>query len=89
MCDEDRIAATLVRRPDVEFTENLIHDIESFFAQKYATTACHFHLIMPQENDQARVDFTVSRDKEFKRRYVGTAGYENGHLTLGRVVRLT
>ena len=37
----------------------------------------------------ARIDFTVSRDSDFTRRYVGNAGYIDGHSSLARVVRLT
>jgi hypothetical protein len=41
-----------------------------------------------QGDDMAQVDFTVSRGEEFTRRYVGNAGYVDGHLSLGQVIRL-
>lgn len=88
MCDEDHIASTLKRNHSEEFTTNLKRDIEAFFAQKYDTSSCHFQYVTPQGDDVARVDFTVSRGSDFTRRYVGSAGYVDGHLSLGQVIRL-
>lgn len=88
MCDENEIAAKLKRNRGEELIANLKRDIESFFSQKYDTTSCHFQLVVPQGDDMARVDFTVSRDRDFTRRYVGSAGYVDGHLSLGKVIRL-
>jgi hypothetical protein len=39
-----------------------------------------------QGDDMAQADFTVSRDEECRRRYVGNAGYDDGHLSLGQVI---
>lgn len=88
MCDEEKIASQLKRKNGEELTVNLKRDIESFFAQKYGTTSCHFQLLFPREDEMAKVDFTVSRDNDFMRRYVGSAGYVDGHLSLGQVIRL-
>jgi len=88
MCDEEEIASRLKRNYGEELTENLKRDIESFFAQKYGTSFCHFQLLIAQGDDMAKVDFTVSRDRDFSRRYVGSAGYAGGHLYLGGVIRL-
>ncbi len=88
MCDEEKIAAKLKRNSAEDFTSNLQQDIESFFAEKYGTSSCRFQLLVPQENEMAQVDFTVSRGSDFTRRYVGNAGYVDGHLSLGRVIRL-
>jgi hypothetical protein len=88
MCDEEQIASKLKRNNGEELTANLKRDIESFFAQKYGTSSCHFQLLAPQTDDMAKVDFTVSRNSDFTRRYVGSAGYVDGHLSLGKVIRL-
>ena len=88
MCDEEHIASKLRRNGEEDLVVNLKRDIESFFAQKYATTSCHFQELLPQESEMAKVDFTVSRDSDFRRRYVGSAGYVDGHLSLGKVIRL-
>jgi hypothetical protein len=88
MCDEERIAAKLKRNEGEDLVVNLKRDIEVFFAEKYATTACLFHQLLPQEGEMAKVDFTVSRESDFRRRYIGKAGYVDGHLTLGQVIRL-
>lgn len=88
MCDEEHIAAQLKRNSAEDLAVNLKRDIESFFAQKYATTSCSFQELLPQGSEMAKVDFTVSRDSDFRRRYVGNAGYIHGHLTLGKVIRL-
>ena len=88
MCDEDHIAATLQRNHAQDLATNLKRDIEAFFAQKYGGSSCRFHLVAPQGEEMARVDFTVSRDSDFTRRYVGSVGYVDGHLSLGQVIRL-
>lgn len=88
MCDEEHLAAQMRRNSAEDLAVNLKRDIESFFTQKYATTSCHFQEVLPQGSDMARVDFTISRDSDFRRRYVGSAGYIDGHLTLGKVIRL-
>lgn len=88
MCDEAHIAAKLKRRDGEDLVVNLKRDIEAFFAEKYATTSCSFHQLLPQESEMAKVDFTVSRDSDFRRRYIGKAGYIDGHLSLGQVIRL-
>jgi hypothetical protein len=88
MCDEDHVASKLKRNHAEEFTVNLKRDIEAFFAEKYGTSSCRFQLVVPQGDEMARVDFTVSRDSDFMRRYVGKAGYVDSHLSLGQVIRL-
>jgi hypothetical protein len=88
MCDEDHIASTLQPNHAQDLTTNLKRDIEAFFAQKYGVSSCRFQLVVPQGEEMARVDFTVSRDSDFTRRYVGSAGYVDGHLSLGQVIRL-
>lgn len=88
MCDEERMASKLKRISGEDLTTNLKRDIESFFAEKYGTSSCCFQLVVPQGDDMAKVDFTVSRDSDFTRRYVGSAGYVDGHLSLGEVIRL-
>lgn len=88
MCDEEEVATRLKRDSGEELTVNLKRDIETFFAQKYGTSACHFQLVVPQGDEMAKVDFTVSRNSDFNRRYVGSAGYVDGHLSLGKVIRL-
>jgi hypothetical protein len=88
MCDEDHIASMLRRNYSEEFITNLKRDIEAFFAQKYGTSSCCFQYITPQGNEMARVDFTVAGGSNFTRRYVGSAGYVDGHLSLGQVIRL-
>jgi hypothetical protein len=88
MCDEDHIASMLKRNHSEDLTTNLKRDIEAFFALKYDTSCCRFQYVTPQGEDMARVDFTVSRDSDFTRRYVGSAGYVDDHLTLGQVIRL-
>ena len=88
MCDEEHIAAGLKRNPAEELIANLTHDIATFFEQKYGTSSCSFQRAVAQGEDMAQVDFTVSRDSEFTRRYVGSAGYVDGHLSLGKVIRL-
>jgi hypothetical protein len=88
MCDEEQYAAKLKRIRGEELTVNLSRDIEEFFAQKYGTSSCHFQRMVVQGADLAQVDFTVSRGEEFSRRYVGNAGYVDGHLSLGQVIRL-
>lgn len=88
MCDEEEIAAKLKRNNSEELTANLKRDIESFFAQKYGTSSCRFQLVVPQGDEMAKVDFTVSRDSNFTRRYVGSAGYIDGHLSMGKIIRL-
>jgi hypothetical protein len=88
MCDEEHIALKLKRNNSEELTVNLARDIESFFAEKYSTTSCSFQYLIPTGNDLAKVDFTVSLSNAFTRRYVGSAGYTDGHLSLSNVVRL-
>lgn len=88
MCDEEQIAATLRRSAGEEITTSLKRDIAAFFTQKYGISSCDFRLFIPQSEDMARVDFTVQSGSDFARRYVGTAGYVEGHLTLGKVIRL-
>lgn len=88
MCDEEHIAAQLKRNPAEELLVNLTRDIATFFEQKYGTSSCRFSRVVQQGEDMAQVDFTVSREREFTRRYVGSAGYVDGHLTLGKVIRL-
>lgn len=88
MCDEEHIAAKLKRNSGEDLIVNLKRDIESFFSQRYATTSCHFQTILAQGGETAKVDFTVSRDSDFRRRYVGSAAYIDGHLSLGKVIRL-
>ena len=88
MCDEEQIAAKLKRNSGEDFVGNLKRDIEAFFAQKYSTSACRFQQILPEGGDMAKVDFTVSRGSDFHRRYIGSAGYIDGHLSLGKVIRL-
>jgi hypothetical protein len=88
MCDENQIASKLKRNSEEDFTANLKRDIESFFAQKYGTLSCQFHRLVAQQEEMAQVDFTVSGDSNFSRRYVGNAGYVDGHLSLARVIRL-
>jgi hypothetical protein len=88
MCDENQIASKLKRNSEEDFTSNLKRDIESFFAQKYGALSCQFQRLVPQQDEMAQVDFTVSRDSNFTRRYVGNAGYVEGHLSLARVIRL-
>lgn len=88
MCDEEQITAKLKRNHGEELAANLTRDIEAFFAQKYGMSSCYFQRMVVQGDDMAQVDFTVSRDNEFTRRYVGNAGYIDGHLSLGQVIRL-
>jgi hypothetical protein len=88
MCDEDKIASKLKRINGEDLTTNLKRDIEAFFAEKYATSSCNFQLLAPQEEHKAKVDFTVSRGSDFSRRYVGSAGYVDDHLSLAEVIRL-
>ena len=88
MCDEEHIAAQLQRNPEEDLTANLTRDIEAFFAQKYGTSSCRFQRVVAQGEEMAQVDFTVSREPDFRRRYVGSAGYVDGHLSLGKVIRL-
>lgn len=88
MCDEEHIAAQLKRNHGEGLIANLTRDIAAFFAQKYETSSCRFQRVVPQEEDMAQVDFTVSRESEFTRRYVGSAGYVDGHLSLEKVIRL-
>ena len=89
MCDENQIAANLKRNGEEDLITNLRRDLESFFVQKYGTLSCQFHRIVAQQGEMAQVDFTVSRDSNFTRRYAGSAGYVDGHLSLARVIRLT
>ena len=88
MCDEEQLTAKLKRNRDEDLTANLTRDIEAFFALKYGTSSCHFQRMVVHGDDMAQVDFTVSRGTEFTRRYVGNAGYFDGHLSLGQVIRL-
>ena len=88
MCDEEHIAAKLKRNHGEDLAANLTRDIETFFAQKYGTSSCYFQRMVVQGDDMVQVDFTVSSGNEFKRRYVGNAGYIDGHLSLGQVIRL-
>ena len=88
MCDEEHIAAELKRNPAEELIANLTRDIATFFEQKYGASSCSFQRVVAQSEDMAQVDFTVRRDSEFTRRYVGSAGYVDGHLSLGKVIRL-
>ena len=88
MCDEEQLTAKLKRNYAEELTANLTRDIEAFFVQKYGTLSCYFQRMVVQGADIAQVDFTVSRGNEFTRRYVGGAGYVDGHLSLGKVIRL-
>lgn len=88
MCDEEHIAAQLKRNRGEDLIANLTRDIATFFAQKYGTSSCRFQRMTPQGEDMAQVDFIVSRESEFTRRYVGSAGYVDGHLSLGKVIRL-
>jgi len=88
MCDEEQLTAKLKRNHEEDLTVNLTRDLEAFFALKYGTSSCHFQRMVVQGDDMAQVDFTVSRDNEFTRRYVGNAGYLEGHLSLGQVIRL-
>ena len=89
MCDENQIAANLKRNREEDLITNLRRDLEYFFVQKYGTSSCQFHRVVPQQGEMAQVDFTVSRDSNFARRYVGSAGYVDGHLSLASVIRLT
>ena len=88
MCDEEHIAEQLKRTSGEDLTTNLARDIEAFFARKYGASSCCFQRMVPQGEDMAQVDFTVSRESEFTRRYVGSAGYIDDHLSLGKVIRL-
>ncbi len=88
MCDEEQFTAKLKRNLGEELTANLTRDIEAFFAHKYGASTCRFQRVIAQGDDMAQVDFTVSRGNEFTRRYVGSAGYVDGHLSLGKVIRL-
>lgn len=88
MCNEEQFTAKLKRNHGEELAANLARDIEAFFAHKYGTSSCHFQRLVVQGDDMAQVDFTVSRGNEFTRRYVGNAGYVDGHLSLGQVIRL-
>lgn len=88
MCDEEHIAAKLKRNKEEDLVVNLKRDIEAFFAEKYATTSCDFHQLLAQEGEMAKVDFTIGRGSDFRRRYIGKAGYPDGHLSLGQVIRL-
>lgn len=88
MCDEEHIASRLKRNPEEDLIANLTRDIEAFFVQKYGTSSCRFQRLVPQGEDMAQVDFTVIREQEFTRRYVGSAGYIDGHLSLGKIIRL-
>jgi hypothetical protein len=88
MCDEEHIAAKLQRNRGEDLAANLTRDIEAFFVQKYGTSSCYFQRLVVQGDDMAQVDFTVRGNKEFTRRYVGNAGYIDGHLSLGQVIRL-
>ena len=88
MCDEEHITKQLKRNARENLATNLTHDIEAFFAQKYEASSCCFQRLVPQDDDMAQVDFTVSRESEFTRRYIGNAGYVDGHLSLGKVIRL-
>ncbi len=88
MCDEEQIAAKLKRNRGEELTVNLTRDIAAFFAHKFGTSSCRFQRVVAQGDDMAQVDFTVSRGCEFTRRYVGNAGYIDGHLSLAKVIRL-
>ncbi len=89
MCDENQIAANLKRNRDEDLIANLRRDLEAFFVQKYGPSSCQFHRLLPQQGEMAQVDFTVSRESNFTRRYVGSAGYVDGHLSLAKVIRLT
>ena len=88
MCDEEHIAAQLKRNSTEDLATNLTRDIEAFFAQKYGTSSCRFQRLVPQGENIAQVDFTVTRDSDFTRRYVGNIGYIDGHLSMGKVIRL-
>lgn len=88
MCDEEQFTEKLKRNRGEELTANLTRDIEAFFAQKYGTSSCRFQRLVVQGDDMAQVDFTVSRSTDFTRRYVGNAGYVDGHLSLGQIIRL-
>lgn len=88
MCDEEQFTEKLKRNRGEELTANLTRDIEAFFAHKYGTSSCRFQRLVVQGDDMAQVDFTVSRSTDFTRRYVGNAGYVDGHLSLGQIIRL-
>jgi hypothetical protein len=88
MCDEEHIGEQLRRNSGEDLTTNLTRDIKAFFVQKYGALSCRFQRMVPQGEDMAQVDFTVSRESEFTRRYVGSAGYVDAHLSLGKVIRL-
>lgn len=65
-------------------------DIQEFFARKYGATSCQFQMCELENNGSARVDFTVSNDNGFQRRYVGTAYYTgDGELAMDKIIRLT
>ena len=88
MCDKEQFTEKLKRNRGEELTANLTRDIEAFFAHKYGTSSCCFQRLVVQGDDMAQVDFTVSRSTDFTRRYVGNAGYVDGHLSLGQIIRL-
>jgi hypothetical protein len=88
MCDEEQFTAKFKRNCGEELTANLTRDIEAFFAHKYGTSSCRFQRVVALGDDMAQVDFTVSHGSEFTRRYMGNAGYVDGHLSLARVIRL-
>ena len=87
MCEEE-LSSTLKRISGEDLAANLQRDLESFFEQKYGPLTFQFHALVPQENDMARIDLSLNGENKFMRRYVGTAGYVDGHLTMQRVIRL-
>ena len=87
MCEEE-LSSTLKRVSEEDLVTNLQRDLASFFEQKYGPLTFQFHSLVPQEHDMARIDLTLNGENKFMRRYVGSAGYMDGHLTMQRVLRL-
>ncbi|GAC1651352.1 MAG: hypothetical protein NVS4B12_22060 [Ktedonobacteraceae bacterium] len=67
---------------------SLKETLEAFFQKKYGPVSFHYHQFVPQGDNRAKVDFTVSGENSFRRRYVGSAIITNSHLSTEELVRL-
>jgi hypothetical protein len=71
-----------------ETTSHVKDTLEAFFQRKYGPVNFQYHQFLPQGDDKAKIDFTISGKNNFKRRYVGSATVTNGQLSTGDIVRL-
>jgi hypothetical protein len=67
---------------DERLMASLKQGIQAHYEQRYGQTTVHFDEFLPQTDDTARIQITISKGERFITRYYGVATYLDNRLHL-------